>query len=141
MSFKNSSSGLVFGALLIATATFGQNKPDFSGTWELATIERNGNKVTAGTNFKETQIWQHNDPKLTIKMMVWDGFLGYRTVELTYTTNGETGIVGYLTRPDGTKNPVNGSQASYRHKNYRGTQTLAVCLLKVKSQTIKLRES
>jgi hypothetical protein len=88
---------------------FGQQKPDFSGTWELTTVERGGKRIQAGTNFKETQIWVHHEPTLTIKMMVWDTQSGYLTVELTFKTNGETGVVGYLVRPDGTKTPVNGS--------------------------------
>jgi hypothetical protein len=34
---------------------------------------------------------------------------GFRTVELTYNTNGKKGTVGYLTHSDGTKDPVLGS--------------------------------
>ena len=109
MSYKNLPTGLIAGAVLFVVAAFGQDKPDFTGTWELTMIERDGRKIPAGTNFKETQIWVHQEPKLSIKILTWDATLGYRTVELAYTTNGETGMVGYLIAPDGTKNPVKGS--------------------------------
>jgi hypothetical protein len=109
MRYKNTPTGLIAGAVLFAMAAFGQDKPDFTGTWELTMIERGGRKIPAGTNFKETQIWVYQEPKLSIKIITWDETLGYRTVELTYTTNGEPGIVGYRIGPDGTKNPVNGS--------------------------------
>jgi len=90
-------------------AAFGQDKPNFTGTWELTAIDRGGARILAGKTFKETQIWVHQEPKLNIKIITWDGALGYRTVELAYTTNGQTGMVGYLIEADGTKNPVNGS--------------------------------
>lgn len=109
MTYKNSPTGLIAVAVLFAIAAFGQNKPDFTGTWELTTIDRGGTLIPAGKTFKETQIWVHQEPKLSIKIITWDGALGYRTVELTYTTNGQTGMVGYLIEADGTKNPVNGS--------------------------------
>jgi hypothetical protein len=96
-------------AALAGWAASGQGKPNYSGTWELTTIERSGMKITAGKTYKETQVWVHEEPKLNLKIMVWEEKSGYRTLDLTYTTNGATGLVGYLARPDGTKAAVNGS--------------------------------
>jgi hypothetical protein len=100
---------LLVGAALIGVAAYGQGKPNYSGTWELTRIERNGMKIPAGKTFKETQIWTHREPKLNIKIMTWEETLGYRTLNLTYDVNGNAGFVGYLVHADGTKEPVNGS--------------------------------
>jgi|ERR1051326_5568327 hypothetical protein len=100
----------VTGFFAFAAGAFGQGRPNYSGTWELTRIERSdGMKIPAGRTFKETQIWVHQEPKLNIKIMTWEDKLGYRTVDVTYDTNGKAGLVGYLMRPDGGKEPVNGS--------------------------------
>jgi hypothetical protein len=94
---------------LAGLAGFGQAKPDFSGTWELSTVVRDGRIFRAGENFKETQIWTHKEPRLAIKMMVWDSNSGYVTLELSFATDGKPGPVGYRLHPDGSKTQVNGS--------------------------------
>lgn len=109
MTRGNASLRLLAVAALMGVAAYGQGKPNFTGTWELTEIDRDGMKVRAGTTFKETQIWVHQEPKLTIKMMISDEKGEYRTVDLTYNTNGTKGTVGYKSRPDGTKDPVLGS--------------------------------
>jgi hypothetical protein len=97
-------------AALAAGLITGQPKPNYSGAWELTRIERSdGMKLTAGKTFKETQIWTHREPKLNLRIMVWEKDLGYRTVDLAYDTAGAAGLVGYLVHADGTKEPVNGS--------------------------------
>jgi hypothetical protein len=88
---------------------FGEDKPNFSGAWELVTIERYGQTVAAGRNFKETFIWTHHEPKIIIKMILWDSSIGSRTSEITYTTDGKPGNIGFLRESDGTKSPINGS--------------------------------
>lgn len=96
-------------AALLGWTALAQQKPNFTGTWELTKVERDGSTFQAGKHLKETQIWMHEEPQLTIKVMSWDENLGYLTFELSYTTDGKAGPVGYLTRPDGTKKPINGS--------------------------------
>lgn len=51
--------------VLMAGAAFGQAKPNFTGTWELVAIERDGSKIQAGKAFKATQIRVHQEPKLS----------------------------------------------------------------------------
>jgi hypothetical protein len=109
MTGRNTLLGSLGVAALMGLAAFGQGKPNFSGTWELTEVDRDGARFRAGKSFKETQIWVHQEPKLAIKMIVWDETLGYRTLELNYNTNGTKGTVGYRSRPDGTKDPVLGS--------------------------------
>jgi hypothetical protein len=65
--------------------------------------------LRAGTTFKETQIWVHQEPEIKIKMLTSNGTSGLQTSEVTFNTNGTKGTVGYITRPDGTKNKVVGS--------------------------------
>jgi len=109
MTRRSALLGSLAVAALIGVAAFGQGKPNFTGTWELTEIDRYGMKLPAGKTFKETQIWVHQEPKLTIKMMVWANEFGYRNLELTYNTNGTKGAVGYRSGPDGTKDQVLGS--------------------------------
>jgi hypothetical protein len=88
----------------------GQNKPDFTGTWELTTIERDGQTfMTSEINVGETHTIVHQEPKLTIKMTLRRKDSANRTSELVYTTDGSTGQVGYLAGADGVKTSVNGS--------------------------------
>jgi hypothetical protein len=109
MTRRNALLGPLAVAALMGPMVFGQGKPNFTGTWELTEIDRYGMKLVAGKTIKETQIWVHQEPKLTIKMMVWADEFGYRNLELTYNTNGTKGAVGYRSRPDGTKDEVLGS--------------------------------
>jgi hypothetical protein len=99
----------LFTAALLGLAALGQQKPNFTGTWELSKIDRDGNTITPGTRFKETQVWVHRDQKLTITMRGWDDTRGYWTVELSYTIDGKAGPVGYATGRDGKKSPISGS--------------------------------
>jgi hypothetical protein len=89
--------------LLLSFAAFAQKKPNLTGTWELTAVERDGKRLTS---VKETQIFTHNEAKLTIKMLLVDPF---RTEEVAITIGGAEGPIGYLTGANGTKEPVNGS--------------------------------
>jgi hypothetical protein len=109
MSQRSALAVLLAVPVLMASAGFSQARPDFSGTWELTTIESDGKKIPAGNTFKETQIWVHQEPKLSVKIMTWNERLGYRTLELAFLTNGTGGPVGYRIQTDGKKAPVNGS--------------------------------
>jgi hypothetical protein len=76
-------------ALMGVTALAG-DKPNFTGTWEVTRIERSdGMRMNA--NGRETQIWVHQEPKLNIKIKMWDQSLGFLTVELDYTIGGQPG--------------------------------------------------
>jgi hypothetical protein len=62
---------LRYAVLVVAgMAVFAEEKPGFTGVWELVAIERGGKTIPAGGGnaYGETQVWQLEGPKLTIKM-------------------------------------------------------------------------
>jgi hypothetical protein len=96
-------------AALIGAAACAQDKPNLSGAWELISVERDGRTFPLGSSFKETFVWNHQEPKLAIKMLMWHESR-FSTLEFSYTTDGKFGLVGYRPKPDGTREPaVNGS--------------------------------
>jgi hypothetical protein len=94
---------------LVGLAAWGQEKPNFTGSWELAAIERDGLLFGLANLSRRPKSGCIKKPKLMIKMISWDQTLGTQTLELSYTTDGKAGIVGYRIDADRTKAPVNGS--------------------------------
>jgi hypothetical protein len=103
---------LPYAVLLVAgmAAASADDKPNFTGVWELTSIERDGATIPAGGGnaFGETQVWQLEGPKLTIKMTSRRQNTSTVT-ELAYSIGGEAGVVGHRVRADKSNPPINGS--------------------------------
>jgi hypothetical protein len=96
--------------VFLAVVAAGQNRPNLTGTWELTSVERDGQTFSpAKTNSGETHVIVHREPKLTFNMTLRRKGSANRTVELAYTTDGVAGQVGYKIGADGARTPINGS--------------------------------
>jgi hypothetical protein len=83
------SSILCFVAAVTLAA---QTKPDFTGTWELTTIEEKSHRFPPRTGYKEMQVWAQRELNLNIRMIIVSN--GSYKLELTYFICDKSGPVG-----------------------------------------------
>lgn len=77
---------LAFCLAAMAAIPQDEKKPDLSGTWKLDTAKSDFGQFPGPDS--QTDVYEHNDPKIKVKSSVKGGMQGDMEMEANYTTDG-----------------------------------------------------